>query len=189
MRNILVTSALPYANGNLHLGHMFGYVQTDIWVRYQRMKGNKCYFVCGSDTHGTPIMFNAKKKKVSPDSLVQSFINNHKLDFKKFNISFDNYYSTNGALNKKFANYIYDKLDGRGFIKMCPVEQLYDNYEKTFLPDRFVKGTCPKCYADDQYGDTCEVCSSSYDSIELINPISSFSNKTPVRKTSDHFFF
>ncbi|QIV95622.1 methionyl-tRNA synthetase [Allofrancisella inopinata] len=189
MRKILVTNALPYANGDLHLGHMLGYIQSDIWVRFQKLQGNKCVFVCGSDTHGTPIMLKAKSLGISPEELVKSFSERHLKDFTDFEVEFDNYHSTHNKLNKEIVEEIYNKLKTKGLISTKEIAQAYDMQAKMFLPDRFVKGTCPKCKAEDQYGDSCEVCGATYDPTDLINPKSVVSGKAPIQKKSEHFFF
>ena len=189
MRKILVTNALPYANGDLHLGHMLGYIQSDIWVRFQKLQGNECVFVCGSDTHGTPIMLKAKSLGISPEELVDRYSTNHLKDFSDFEIRFDNYHSTNNDLNKEIVEDIYTKLDNNNLISTKDIAQAYDPEANMFLPDRFVKGTCPKCKAEDQYGDSCEVCGATYDPTDLINPKSVVSGKTPIQKNSEHHFF
>lgn len=189
MRKILVTNALPYANGDLHLGHMLGYIQSDIWVRFQKLQGNKCIFVCGSDTHGTPIMLKAKSLGITPEELVEKYSNNHQKDFLSFEIEFDNYHSTHSPINKEIVEDIYDKLNAQKLISKKEIAQAYDPEAKMFLSDRFVKGTCPKCKAEDQYGDSCEVCGATYDPTELINPKSVVSGKAPIQKNSEHFFF
>ncbi|APC92060.1 MULTISPECIES: methionine--tRNA ligase [Francisella] len=189
MRKILVTNALPYANGDLHLGHMLGYIQSDIWVRFQKLQGNQCIFVCGSDTHGTPIMLKAKNLGITPEELVAKYSNNHQHDFADFEINFDNYHSTHNVLNKEIVEDIYNKLNEQNLISKKAIAQAYDPEAKMFLPDRFVKGTCPKCKAEDQYGDSCEVCGATYDPTELINPRSIISGQTPIQKNSEHYFF
>ncbi|OOF87443.1 methionine--tRNA ligase [Rodentibacter ratti] len=188
-RKILVTCALPYANGAIHLGHMLEHIQADIWVRFQRMLGNKIYFVCADDAHGTPIMLNADKLGITPEELIAKAKADHIRDFAGFNISFDNYHSTHSEENKQITAEIYNKLKSKGFIKSKVIAQLYDPEKNMFLPDRFVKGTCPKCKAEDQYGDNCEVCASTYSPMDLINPRSAISGATPVVKESEHFFF
>lgn len=188
-RKILVTCALPYANGAIHLGHMLEHIQADIWVRFQRMLGNKIYFVCADDAHGTPIMLNADKLGITPEELIAKAKADHIRDFAGFNISFDNYHSTHSEENKQITAEIYNKLKSKGFIKSKVIAQLYDPEKNMFLPDRFVKGTCPKCKAEDQYGDNCEVCASTYSPMDLINPRSAVSGATPVVKESEHFFF
>lgn len=189
MRKILVTSALPYANGDLHLGHILGYIQSDIWVRFQKLQGNQCIFVCGSDTHGTPIMLKAKNLGITPEELVAKYSNNHQQDFTDFEINFDNYHSTHNVLNKEIIEDIYNKLNNKNLISKKTIAQAYDPEAKMFLPDRFVKGTCPKCKAEDQYGDSCEVCSATYDPTELIDPRSVISGQAPIQKNSEHYFF
>ena len=188
-RKILVTCALPYANGAIHLGHMLEHIQADIWVRFQRMRGNKIYFVCADDAHGTPIMLNADKLGITPEELIARAKADHARDFAGFNISFDNYHSTHSEENKLLTAEIYNKLKANGFIKSKVISQLFDPEKNMFLPDRFVKGTCPKCHAEDQYGDNCEVCASTYSPMDLINPRSVVSGATPIVKESEHFFF
>jgi len=150
-REILVTSALPYANGHLHLGHILGYIQADIWVRFQKLLGNTCYYVCGDDAHGTPIMINAKKQGKSPEEFIKEFQKEHFKDFTDFNINFDNYYTTHSEENKQFVHDIYNRLNNQNYFITKEIEQSYDPKENIFLPDRFVKGICPKCKAEDQY--------------------------------------
>ena len=188
-RKILVTCALPYANGAIHLGHMLEHIQADIWVRFQRMRGHKVHFVCADDAHGTPIMLNADKLGITPEELIERAKADHIADFSGFNISFDNYHSTHSEENKELTSAIYKKLKANGFIKSKVISQLFDPEKNMFLPDRFVKGTCPKCKAEDQYGDNCEVCASTYSPMDLINPRSAVSGATPVVKESEHFFF
>ncbi|MBN6710049.1 methionine--tRNA ligase [Haemophilus haemoglobinophilus] len=188
-RQILVTCALPYANGPIHLGHMLEHIQADIWVRFQRMRGNEIYFVCADDAHGTPIMLKADQMGINPEQLIADVQQKHMADFSGFNISFDNYHSTHSDENRVLAETIYTKLKESGFIKTRTISQLFDPEKAMFLPDRFVKGTCPKCKAEDQYGDNCEVCSATYSPTELINPRSTVSGATPVLKESEHFFF
>lgn len=188
-RQILVTCALPYANGPIHLGHMLEHIQADIWVRFQRMRGNEIYFVCADDAHGTPIMLKADQMGISPEQLIADVQQQHISSFSGFNISYDNYYSTHSPENQELSCTIYNKLKQNGFIKSKTISQLYDPEKGMFLPDRFVKGTCPKCKAEDQYGDNCEVCSATYSPTELINPRSVVSGATPILKESEHFFF
>lgn len=188
-RKMLVTCALPYANGAIHLGHMLEHIQADIWVRFQRMRGNEIYFVCADDTHGTPIMLNAAKQGITPEQLIEKAKTDHVADFKGFNISFDNYHSTHSEENREITTEMYKKLRANGFIKSRVISQLFDPEKQMFLPDRFVKGTCPKCKAEDQYGDNCEVCASTYSPMDLINPRSAVSGATPIVKESEHFFF
>ncbi|MGV6988931.1 methionine--tRNA ligase [Testudinibacter sp. P80/BLE/0925] len=188
-RKILVTCALPYANGPIHLGHLLEHIQADIWVRFQRMRGNEIHFVCADDAHGTPIMLKADQMGITPEALIAQVKSEHQADFNGFNISFDNYHSTHSDENRTLSEAIYTKLKSNGFIKSRTISQLYDPQKGMFLPDRFVKGTCPKCKAEDQYGDNCEVCSATYSPTELINPRSVVSGATPVMKESEHFFF
>ena len=188
---ILVTSALPYANGSIHLGHLVEYIQTDIWVRFHKMQADtQCYYVCADDTHGTPIMLRAEKEGVTPQQLIDKTHGEHLRDFTGFHIDFDNYYSTNSEENKQLAQSIYRKLrDEAKLIETKTIEQFYDPEKQMFLPDRFIKGECPKCHAFDQYGDNCEVCGASYTPTDLINPYSAVSGAKPVRKESEHYFF
>jgi methionyl-tRNA synthetase len=188
-RKILVTSALPYANGSIHLGHLVEYIQTDIWVRFQKMQGNSCHYVCADDTHGTPIMLRAEKEGITPEQLIARVWQEHYDDFKAFHVNFDHYGSTNSAETREFANAIYNKLKGNGLIEQRSIEQYYDPVKEMFLPDRFIKGECPKCHAKDQYGDNCEVCGAAYTTSEVINPYSAVSGAKPVMKASEHFFF
>ncbi|KND59813.1 Methionyl-tRNA synthetase [Candidatus Burkholderia verschuerenii] len=188
-RQILVTSALPYANGQIHIGHMVEYIQTDIWVRTLRMHGHEVYYVGADDTHGTPIMLRAEKEGITPKALIERVWKEHKRDFDSFGISFDNYYSTDAEENRVLCNTIYGALQQAGLIEARDIEQAYDPVKEMFLPDRFIKGECPKCGAKDQYGDNCEVCGSTYQPTELINPYSVVSGATPIRKTSTHYFF
>lgn len=188
-RQILVTCALPYANGPIHLGHMLEHIQADIWVRFQRMRGHDIHFVCADDAHGTPIMLKADQMGISPEQLISDVQQHHMADFAGFNISFDNYHSTHSQENRELSQGIYTKLKENGFIKSRTISQLFDPDKKMFLPDRFVKGTCPKCKTPDQYGDNCEVCSATYSPTELINPRSTVSGATPILKESEHFFF
>ncbi|NDV11739.1 methionine--tRNA ligase [Crenobacter caeni] len=188
-RKILVTSALPYANGAIHLGHMVEHIQTDVWVRFQKMRGHDCHYVCADDTHGTPIMLAAEKRGITPEALIEQVRTEHLADFTGFHIGYDNYYSTNSPENKAFAETIYRKLKADGKIVSRTIEQLFDPEKQMFLPDRFVKGECPKCGAKDQYGDNCEVCGATYSPTELKNPFSAVSGATPVLKSSEHYFF
>ena len=188
-RKILVTSALPYANGSIHLGHLVEYIQTDIWVRFQKMRGHQCIYCCADDTHGTPIMLRAEKEGITPEQLVDRVWHEHKRDFDGFHIGFDNYYSTHSPETQEYANLIYGRLKDAGLIEVRAIEQYYDPVKEMFLPDRFIKGECPKCHAKDQYGDNCEVCGAAYQPTELIEPYSAVSGAKPVRKTSDHHFF
>ena len=187
-RKILVTSALPYANGPIHLGHMVEYIQTDIWVRFQRLNGNQCYFVCADDAHGTPIMLRARKEGITPEQLIERYQAEHEKDFADFNISFDNYYSTHSPENRQLAEYIYTQLNERGHIRRKTINQAYDPGEQMFLPDRFVKGNCPRCDAPDQYGDSCEKCGATYTPSDLKNPVSVLSGLPPEQRESEHLF-
>ena len=188
-RNILVTSALPYANGPIHLGHLVEYIQTDIWKRAMRSMGHQVTYVCADDAHGTAIMLKAEENGVTPEEQIATVKASHEADFAKFLIDFDNYYSTHSSENREFSETIYRRLSGAGHISTKDVEQLFDPEKQMFLADRFVKGECPKCGAKDQYGDNCEVCGTTYNATELINPYSTLSGATPVLKSSKHYFF
>jgi methionyl-tRNA synthetase len=188
-RKILVTSALPYANGSIHLGHLVEYVQTDIWVRFLKMQGHDVHYVCADDTHGTPIMLRAEKEGITPEQLIARVHKEHSTDFAGFLVDFDNYYSTNSEENRELASTIYKALKVNGKIATKTIEQFYDPVKNMFLPDRFIKGECPKCHAKDQYGDSCEVCGATYNPTELINPYSAVSGAAPVRKETEHYFF
>ncbi|MCH2056310.1 MAG: methionine--tRNA ligase [Thalassotalea sp.] len=188
-RKILVTCALPYANGSIHLGHLLEHIQTDIWVRFQRMRGNETYFVCADDAHGTPIMLKAQELGISPEQMIDGVREEHMSDFNDFLISFDNYHSTHSDENREFASEIYNKLDAAGHIKTRTISQLYDEEKGMFLPDRFVKGTCPKCGSEDENGDSCDNCGATYSPTEVINPRSVVSGSTPVLRDSEHYFF
>jgi len=188
-RKILVTSALPYANGAIHLGHLVEYIQTDIWVRFQKMRGHECWYVCADDTHGTPIMLRAEKDGVTPEQLIARVHGEHYRDFAGFHVGFDNYYTTHSPENRFFCEDIYGKLHAAGLIEARSIEQYYDPVKQMFLPDRFIKGECPKCAAKDQYGDNCEVCGAAYTPAELKNPYSAVSGAQPELRTSEHYFF
>ncbi len=188
-RKILVTSALPYANGAIHLGHLVEHIQTDIWARFQRMRGHECYQVCADDAHGTPIMLKAQAEGITPQQLIDRIGEEHRRDFADFLISFDNYYTTHSPENRYFAELIYNRLNQKGHINRRTIQQLYDPEKAMFLPDRFVKGTCPKCHAEEQYGDNCEVCGTTYTPTDLINPVSVVSGATPVQRESEQLFF
>lgn len=188
-KKILVTCALPYANGSIHLGHMLEHIQADIWVRYQRMRGNQIYFICADDAHGTPIMIKAQQMGIAPEQMIADMSREHQDDFTGFAISYDNYHSTHSEENRILSEQIYGRLKENGFIKNRTISQLYDPEKGMFLPDRFVKGTCPRCKAPDQYGDNCEVCGATYAPTELIEPRSVISGATPVMKETEHFFF
>ncbi len=186
---MLVTCALPYANGSIHLGHMLEHIQADIWVRYQRMRGHQVHFVCADDAHGTPIMLKAQQLGITPEEMIAAVSKEHQADFAGFNISFDNYHSTHSDENRELAELIYGRLQAGGKIKSRTISQLFDPEKSMFLPDRFVKGTCPKCKSPEQYGDNCDSCGSTYSPTELIDPKSAVSGATPVMKDSEHFFF
>lgn len=188
-RKILVTSALPYANGPIHLGHMLEYIQTDIWSRYQKLRGHECHYICADDAHGTPIMLKAQQLGIAPEDMIAQVNKEHQQDFADFNIAFDNYHSTHSDENRVLASDIYLKLRANGYIKSKSISQLFDPEKSMFLPDRFVKGTCPKCKSPDQYGDNCDACGATYSPTELINPKSAVSGATPVMKDTEHFFF
>ncbi|WP_410498274.1 methionine--tRNA ligase [Chitinibacter sp. S2-10] len=188
-RKILVTSALPYANGAIHIGHLVEYIQTDIWVRFQKLRGHICHYVCADDTHGTPIMLRAEKEGITPEALIERVHGEHSRDFAGFHVGFDNYYSTNSEENRELACHIYRQLRSNGKIASRTINQLYDPVKSMFLPDRFVKGECPKCAAKDQYGDNCEVCGATYSPTELKNPYSAVSGATPEMRESEHYFF
>ena len=188
-RKILVTSALPYANGSIHLGHLVEYIQTDIWVRFQKMQGNQCHYVCADDTHGTPIMLRAEKEGITPQALIDRVWQEHKADFDAFHVEFDNYGSTNSEETRESAYTIYAALQEAGLIEVRSIEQYYDPVKQLFLPDRFIKGECPKCGAKDQYGDNCEVCGAAYTPTDLKEPYSAISGAKPELRSSDHYFF
>jgi methionyl-tRNA synthetase len=188
-RKILVTSALPYANGPIHLGHMVEYIQTDVWVRFQKMRGHDCVYVCADDAHGTPIMLRAQSEGISPEQLVERIGHEHRADFADFRIGFDNYHTTNSSENRELAELIYRRLRDGGHIASRSITQAYDPVKEMFLPDRFIKGTCPKCGAEDQYGDSCEKCGATYSPTDLKNPVSAISGATPVTRESVHYFF
>ncbi len=188
-RKILVTSALPYANGSIHLGHLVEYIQTDIWVRFQKMRGVDCTYVCADDAHGTAIMLKAEQLGHSPEQQIANVKAEHEKDFADFNIGFDNYHSTHSTENHELSSMIYQRLKANGHIAVRSITQAYDPEKQLFLADRYIKGTCPKCKAEDQYGDNCEKCGATYSPMDLINPKSAISGATPVAKESDHFFF
>ncbi|MCL5425668.1 MAG: methionine--tRNA ligase, partial [Gammaproteobacteria bacterium] len=188
-RNILVTSALPYANGAIHLGHLLEYIQTDIWVRFQKSRGQQCYYVCADDAHGTAIMLRAEQEGITPEALIERVSNDHQTDFARFGVGFDNYHSTHSTENRHFSEMIYKRLRDKGHIATRDIEQMFDPQKGLFLADRFIKGTCPKCGADDQYGDNCEKCGATYTPADLINPVSAISGATPEVRTSTHYFF
>jgi len=188
-RNILVTSALPYANGPIHIGHLVEYIQTDIWARFQKMRGHRCFYVCADDAHGTPIMLRARQDGIEPEELIARVAEEHKADFADFRIGFDNYHSTHSPENRHYACLIYERNRDKGHIANRTITQAYDPVEQMFLPDRFIKGECPKCGAPDQYGDNCEVCGTSYSPAELKNPYSAVSGAKPEERESEHYFF
>src|SRR5438309_4454957 len=188
-RTLFVTTALPYANGPFHLGHIMEYIQADIWVRFQRMQGHAVHFVCADDTHGAAIMLRAEAEGVGAEKLIGSVSESHRRDYQRFHVSFDNWYTTHSTESVELSQGIYRSLKEAGLIYAKPVEQFFDPVKAMFLPDRYIKGECPKCGTKDQYGDACENCSSVYSPTDLINPYSTLSGATPVLKTSEHFFF
>ena len=188
-RRILVTSALPYANGEIHLGHLLEYIQTDIWVRFQKLQGNECYYVCADDAHGTPIMLKADEMGIDPEELIAGVSERHQADFRDFNIEFSQFHSTHSDENRYFSELIYSRLKESDFIKTRVISQAFDPEKEMFLPDRFIKGECPKCGADDQYGDNCEACGATYSTTELKNARSVVSGAVPIEKDSEHYFF
>ena len=185
---VIVTTGLPYANGSLHLGHLLGYIMTDVYVRALRLCGQEVTYICGPDTHGTPIELNARKENIAPEEFVARYAKEQKRDFDRFQIGFDGFHSTHTQENRRWVEEIYQNLKKAGLIHKKEIEQFYDPKAKRFLPDRFVKGRCPKCDAEDQYGDVCEVCNSTYKPTDLINPYSAVSGAPPERKTSEHLF-
>nr|VFK13830.1 MAG: methionyl-tRNA synthetase [Candidatus Kentron sp. LPFa]VFK29596.1 MAG: methionyl-tRNA synthetase [Candidatus Kentron sp. LPFa] len=187
-RTILVTSALPYANGPIHIGHLVEYIQTDIWVRFQRLHGNTCYYVCADDAHGTPIMLRAIDAGISPEALIEQVAREHRADFNDFHIGFDNYHTTHSDENREYAHLIYERLQAGEHIVTRAVQQAFDPVKNMFLPDRFIRGECPRCGAQDQYGDSCEACGATYNPSDLKNPVSVLSGATPVEKESEHHF-
>ena len=188
-RRILVTSALPYANGPIHIGHLVEYIQTDIWVRFQKLRGHECWYVCADDTHGTPIMLRAEKESITPEQLIERMHGEHARDFAEFGVAFDNYYTTHSPENRELAETIYTRLRDGAHILKRTIQQAYDPVKQMFLPDRFIKGECPRCGAQDQYGDSCEVCGATYSPTELKNAVSAISGATPIAKESEHYFF
>jgi len=188
-RKILVTSALPYANGPIHLGHLVEYIQTDIWTRFQKQRGNQCLYICADDTHGTPIMLRADKEGITPEQLIADVEKEHRADFDEFGVAFDNYHTTHSDENKEFSALIYTRLRDGGHISKRTITQAYDPVKNMFLPDRFIKGECPKCGAKDQYGDNCEACGATYSPVELKNAVSVVSGEKPIEKDSEHYFF
>ena len=188
-RKMLVTSALPYANGSIHIGHMVEYIQTDIWVRFQKMRGHEVHYVCADDAHGTPIMLSAEQQGISPEQLIDSTRAEHEQDFADFFVNFDNFHSTHSDENRELSTLIYTRLHEAGHINQRTIRQFYDPEKEMFLPDRFIRGQCPFCKAADQYGDSCENCDRTYSPTDLIDPVSAISGSTPVEKESEHFFF
>ena len=188
-RKILVTSALPYANGPIHIGHLVEYIQTDIWVRFQKQRGHSCHYVCADDAHGTPIMLRAQQEGITPEQLIADTWTQHNADFAEFGVGFDNFYTTHSDETREFSELIYNRLHEQGHIHSKVITQAYDPVKEMFLPDRFIKGECPKCHAKDQYGDNCEVCSATYSPTDLINPFSAVSGEKPIEKDSEHYFF
>ena len=188
-RKILVTSALPYANGPIHIGHLVEYIQTDIWARFQRMRGHECYYVCADDAHGTPIMLRAEQENITPETLINEMSASHQADFARFHIQFDNYYSTHSEENRQLAEFIYREARDAGHIEKRTIKQAYDTKAGLFLPDRFIKGECPRCGTSDQYGDNCEACGATYETTELKNAYSVLTGSTPEEKDTEHYFF
>ena len=188
-RQILVTAALPYANGSIHLGHLVEYIQTDIWVRFQKMRGNDCIYCCADDTHGTPIMIRARNEGVKPEQLIERMHDEHRSDFDAFDVVFDSYYSTHSDENRRFSELIYGRLKEGGHLESREVEQAHCEHDEMFLPDRFIRGTCPKCGVEDQYGDSCESCHATYNTVDLKDARCSICGNSPVRRSSRHFFF
>ena len=188
-RSILVTSALPYANAPLHLGHILEHTQTDIWVRFQRLLGNECIYVCADDAHGTPIMLKAEELDITPENLIEDIYKEHKSTFEDYRISHDNFHTTHSEENRILSERIFNALQENGLIEQKKINQLFDTTKQMFLSDRYVKGSCPLCHAKDQYGDNCEKCSATYDAVELIDPVSVISGTKPIIKESDHLFF
>jgi methionyl-tRNA synthetase len=188
-RKILITSALPYANGSIHLGHMVEYIQTDIWSRFQKMRGHEALYVCADDAHGTPIMLRAQQEGITPEALIAKTAEEHQKDFADFHIDFDQYHSTHSPENKELSSFVYTQAAEKNHILKRTIKQAFDPEKQMFLPDRFIKGTCPKCKAPDQYGDNCEVCGATYSPTELIDPVSAISGATPIEKESEHHFF
>lgn len=188
-QKLLITSALPYANGSIHLGHLLEHIQADIWVRFQKMLGRDCIFLSGEDAHGTPVMLAAKQRGIEPEELIKLIANEHTADLNAFYISFDNYYTTHSPENQALIELIYARMQAKGDIRTQVINQAYDPEAKMFLPDRYVKGSCPCCKTPDQYGDNCEACGSTYAPLDLIDPKSTLSGATPVAKKSEHYFF
>ena len=188
-KNLIVTCALPYANGSIHLGHLVEHIQADIWVRFKKMQGLNCHFLCADDTHGTPIMLKAEELGITPEEMIAAVQKEHQADFTDFNIDYDHYYTTNSPESKELVYDIYQKLQQDNKISKKTIKQLFDETKQIFLPDRFIKGTCPKCKSKDQYGDNCEACGATYSPTELLDPYSTISGSKPVLKESEHYFF
>ena len=188
-RSLFVTTALPYANGPFHVGHIMEYIQADIWVRFQRMQGHRVHFVCADDAHGAPIMLKAQAEGLTPEALVANIAAGRKQYLDGFGIDFNHWHSTHSPENTALSQDIFRRLNAAGLIERKPVEQFYDPVKGMFLADRYIKGTCPKCHAKEQYGDACEVCGAVYAPIELIDPYSTLSGAAPIRKSSEHYFF
>jgi len=189
MKKILVTSALPYANGPIHIGHLVEYIQTDVWVRFQKLMGNTCHYMCADDAHGTPIMLSAQKMGITPEAMIEKVSQEHQRDFAAFGVLFDQYHSTHSPENKTLASEVYLKAKAKGFIAQREIEQYYCEKDGLFLPDRLIRGTCPKCKATDQYGDACEKCSATYEPTQLLSPRCSHCGETPIIRPSSHYFF
>ena len=188
-KNILVTSALPYANGPIHLGHMLEVIQTDTWVRFQKLIGHDARYVCADDAHGTPIMLKARSDGIEPAQLIEEMLSEHQRDFAGFDIQFDFYHTTHSEENRYFSETIYSRLNEAGYITKRVIRQAYDPDANMFLPDRFIRGECPRCGSLDQYGDSCESCGATYSPADLKTPISAISGATPVERESEHHFF
>ena len=188
-QKIVVTAALPYANGSIHIGHLLEYIQGDIFARFLKLIGKDALYICASDMHGTPIQVNAKKAGIDPEEFVEMYWQEHQKDIASFLVHFDNFYKTHSPENKELAELFFSTLKQKGLISLKEIEQMYDEEAKQFLPDRFVKGKCPKCKAEDQYGDVCESCGAAYNTSDLINPYSVLTKSKPVLKKSNHYFF
>ncbi len=188
-RKIIITSSLPYANGDIHLGHLVEYIQTDIWARFQRLRGHSCYYICGIDAHGTPVMLRAQQDGIAPEKLVETMRDRQHKDFKNFHVDFCNFYSTHSTENQQLTNEIFGRLEEKGLIRSRTIKQAYDAEKNMFLPDRFVKGECPRCGNEDQYGDSCDNCGATYAPLDMKNPVSVLSGSTPIEKESEHLFF
>ena len=189
LRKIMLSSALPYANGSIHMGHLLEYIQSDIWSRFQKLRGHECTYVCAADAHGTPIMIKARQENVAPEALVERIAAEQHEDLQAFDVAFDNFHTTHSSENEELVRKIYLALRDAGHIYTRTIEQAFDEKENMFLPDRFVKGTCPRCKSEDQYGDACEVCGNTYNPRDLIDPVSVLSGTPPVWRDSEHYFF